>query len=41
MKILVCAQSNAAVDHIARKIRDNGLIGLERKPIILKFGCVD
>lgn len=41
MKILVCAQSNAAVDHIARKIRYNGLIGTQRRPNILKLGCVD
>ncbi len=41
MKILVCAQSNAAVDNIARKIKQEGLIGMWIRPNILKLGCVD
>jgi hypothetical protein len=40
-KILVCAQSNAAIDHIARKIIKKGLTGMEEIPYILKLGAED
>ena len=35
---MVCAQSNAAINHIARKLVTSGLIGSNRKPNILRLG---
>lgn len=35
---MVCAQSNAAINHIARKVLQSGLIGSIRKPNILRLG---
>ena len=36
--IMVCSQSNAAINHIVHKISDNGLIGTTKRPNILRLG---
>jgi len=35
---MVCAQSNAAINHLANKILINGLIGSAKKPKLLRLG---
>jgi senataxin len=42
-KIMVCAPSNAAVDHIVKRIQSEGLLngaGEIVKPIVLRVGIV-
>ena len=39
--IMICAQSNAAVNHIVRKLLKDGLIGSSAKPDILRLGQSD
>jgi len=35
---MVCAQSNAAINHLARKLLKNGCIGSSKKPGLLRLG---
>ena len=35
---MICAQANAAINHIGRKMLQTGLIGREKQPFILRLG---
>lgn len=37
-KLMICAQANAAVNHIGRKLLKDGMIGREDMPKILRLG---
>ena len=41
---MICAPSNAAIDHITRKIIDQGIVNYEKSsliPNLIRFGAVE